>query len=674
MFDTFKKKFQKNVDKMMKGQTNLFVTDVSKDVLWDIYLSSFPESERQEFTCNSCRGFIKNYSNIVVVKDNKLVSMWDFDAEDPMYQQVIDNLNTLVLAEPIKDVFVTDTRKLGTDSNIQAVLINDGNGIDSVRWQHLYYELPKEIKVTPTKDIDSTRGPFRDAKNVFKRSLDELSIDSVETVIELIAQNSLYRGAEFNGVLEAFLKCKKEYSKFSANDQDNYCWINSIAQSGTVSKIRNTSIGTMLIDISGGMELDVAVGRFEKIMAPSNYKRPTPVVTNKMVESAEKTIKDLGLLDSLNRRLACPEDLSVKDMFFVNRDIKNKDMFGDLKDSVPINPKSLTKVEEISLDDFVNKVIPKATSIEILLENKHVSNLVSLIAPAEKESPTLFKWPNSFSWSYRNALADSVKEKVKTAGGKVDGFFRASLEWFNYNDLDLHLIEPDGYEIHFGNKGMLSRCGGMLDVDMNVGPSTRTPVENIIYENNIKMKEGKYTVFVECFTYRENLNPSFNVQIEFGGETYNIGHDTPLTHKQNCKVVEFTYSKKAGIKLITDVISSVSSQKVWNLDTNKFHKVSVGLTSPNYWGDSKVGNKHIFFALDGAINDDGNIRGFFNEFLNPDLEQKHKRVFEILAGRMKVEKSENPKQISGLGFSTTIDNSFICKVGGTFNRTLRVKV
>lgn len=673
MFDTFKKKLQKNIEQVIKGQTHLFVTDVEKDALWDIYLQSFPLPDRQESTCNACRQFIKNYSNVVVIKDSKLESIWGFDAGDKMYQQVIDNLHKLVVSKPIKDIFVTDTRKLGTDSNTQAVLADNGNTINTIVWQHLYYELPKEIKVTPTKDLDSAKGPFRDAKNVFKRSLDELSLDSIDAVLELIAQNSLYRGAEFKGVLEAFLKCKKEYDKLPKYKKDNYCWINSISNAGTVSKIRNTSIGTLLIDISGGMELDQAVGRFEKIMAPSNYKRPTPVVTNKMVESAEKTIKDLGYLESLHRQLCCPEDLNVKDMFFVNRSIKNKDLFGELKDATPINPRSLSKVEEISLEDFVNKIMPKAESVEILLENKHISNLVSLIGPAEKESPSLFKWPNSFSWSYRNALADSLKEKVKTAGGKVEGMLRVSLEWFNYNDLDLHLIEPQGYTIHFGNRGMLSSCGGVLDVDMNVGPTTRTPVENIIYQNDIKMKEGKYSVYVNCYTYRENINPNINLEIEFNGEIYSIGHGE-LTHKKGWHAAEFTYSKKDGIKLLGDVQSSISSQKVWNLDTNKFHKVSVGLVSPNYWGDSKVGNKHIFFALDGAINDDGNIRGFFNEFLSPELEQKHKRVFEILAGRMKVEKNENPKQISGLGFSTTIDNSFICKVSGAFNRTLRVKV
>lgn len=44
------------------------------------------------------------------------------------------------------------------------------------------------------------------------------------------------------------------------------------------------------------------------------------------------------------------------------------------------------------------------------------------------------------------SVADSFKEKVKAAGGNVDGFMRCSLHWFNYDDLDLHVTEPGGRE------------------------------------------------------------------------------------------------------------------------------------------------------------------------------------------------------------------------------------
>ena len=61
----------------------------------------------------------------------------------------------------------------------------------------------------------------------------------------------------------------------------------------------------------------------------------------------------------------------------------------------------------------------------MLLETKHASNLVSLIAPVDPTSGRLLKWDNNFSWTYNGDMADSIKERVKAAGGAVEAADRA---------------------------------------------------------------------------------------------------------------------------------------------------------------------------------------------------------------------------------------------------------
>jgi len=91
----------------------------------------------------------------------------------------------------------------------------------------------------------------------------------------------------------------------------------------------------------------------------------------------------------------------------VNRDAKKAlGIFEELKEDVPVNSKSLSKVEEVTIDKFITDILPTVKSLEVLVENKHLNNLVSLIAPINKEAPSLFKWKNSYSWSYVNALTD----------------------------------------------------------------------------------------------------------------------------------------------------------------------------------------------------------------------------------------------------------------------------
>jgi hypothetical protein len=93
------------------------------------------------------------------------------------------------------------------------------------------------------------------------------------------------------------------------------------------------------------------------------------------------------------------------------------------------------------------------------------------------------------------------------------------------------------------------------------------------------------------------------------------------------------------------------------------------MLSPNYWDEQQgTGNLHYMFILKDCKND-GQPRGFFNEFLKNEL-TPHRRVFEALGSRMRVEPSDN--QLSGLGFSSTIRNSIVAKVEGKFSRTIKI--
>lgn len=668
-FLSFKQLFQKNFEKVINQQSHLFLVDVSKDQLWDTYLEGFPEAGgiRQSFNCNSCRQFIKNYGNLVTINEGGIKSIWSFEAKDPIYQQVIDGLDQLVLSAQIKDVFVTTTSKLGHDSNM--------NLNSLIRWHHFFYDIPSRFVLRGSCSEESVKGEHRSQKQVFQRSLEELSIEAVEATLELIDQDSLYRGQEYKGMLITFLKLQKEYAATPAIAKDLFCWKQSIENSGSIAKIRNTAIGTLLIDLSNDVELDIAITKFEKVMAPANYKRPKAIFTKRMVEEAEQTIQDLGLTKSLSRRFAVVDDVTIGNLLFTDRTpLKSTtSVFDDLKNDVSVNPKKLTRVQEVTLTEFIENVVPHSHTIEFLLENKHKPNLVSLIAPTDIDAPSLFKWDNGFSWSYTGSLADSMKEKVKNAGGSVEGELRISLEWFNYDDLDLHVVEPSGEEIYYSNKR--SNTSGCLDVDMNAGSGqTRTPVENIIYPfNNPRMAEGLYFVYVDQYQKRENTDVGFSVEIECQGELFSFGCDKPVVGR--VLVAEFDYSKTDGITFKSSIQSSVASREIWGLSTNKFHKVNALMFSPNHWDNSSgIGNKHVFFMLEQCENTDPLVRGFFNEMLREDLGTKHKRVFEALAGKLKVDSQPHDRQLSGVGFSTTQRNSFFVKVTGNFERTIKVNV
>lgn len=653
-FSDLKSQLTKNFKKLAQGP--LFYVSIDRDEIWDHYLSGFSEEARQEHNCNSCKSFLRQYAGIVAIIDNKTVSIWDNLEVSEEYQESIDNLKYYIHSRPITDIALFDHKKCGTDKNIAH--------LTGVEWGHFFFELPSALVVNNVA-LGTRLGTAREDKNVLKRSLDELTLDATETVLELNAQGSLYRGKEFEFMLNKFLELQKMYALIP--NKDNFCWTSS-PSSGAVSRIRNTSIGTLLVDLSSGMDLDQAVTRFEKVVAPTNYKRPTSLVTPKMVEQAKATLTELGLLESLERRFAQETDLSVADILFTYRPSPITDVFDEVAKESLVNPKSFAKVEEMGIQDFLENVVPTAKSIEILLENKQLNNLVTILTSKDKESPSLFKWDSNFSWSYTGAIADSIKERVKKAGGNVIGELRTSLSWFNYDDLDIHVLEPNGTRIIFNNK--VSRTsGGKLDVDMNAGGGrSRTPVENIIWTDKNRMTGGTYKVMVNNFCQRETKDSGFAIQIECAGEVFDFEFKTNPKNNTTQDIAEFSYSKTEGIKFKGETKSNVVSKEKWGIKTNQFHKVTKVLLSPNHWGDRTGGNKHFMFMLEGCIADEA-PRPFFNEFLKEELSE-HRKVLEILGAKVKIEEDAN--QLSGLGFSETMRASMIVRVTGKFTRTLRI--
>jgi len=135
--------------------------------------------------------------------------------------------------------------------------------------------------------------------------------------------------------------------------------------------------------------------------------------------------------------------------------------------------------------------------------------------------------PTGFSWSYNGGVTDSIKERVKQAGGNITGDICCRLAWFNYDDLDLHMGEiHNSYEIYYMNKNYKSPSGGRLDVDMNAASGlTRKPVENIFYTSKQSIRNGIYQLSVHQFQKRETINTGFECEIDFLGKTYNFRHD-----------------------------------------------------------------------------------------------------------------------------------------------------
>ena len=688
MFKDFVKAIQKNLQQMSKDSSRLFTVNVDTEELYNLYLDSFPAGtneiyrERREYDCSCCRHFIRDVGNVVSIKNGELHTIWGINpVSDDKYNVVAAALDAYVKQKAVLGVFLKKEKRIGTPENREMLPTGKIN-----KYEHFFVDLPEIciFKECYGHTLEGDLSQFRDVRNVFKRSLDEISKEAVDTVLELIAQNSLYKGAEWKKQLTEFKNYQKEYGKLTDKQKELWIWEKSISAGAVIGKIRNHSIGTLLVNISEGMDLDLAVRKYEQIVAPVNYKRPKAIFTKKMLEDAKKTITELGYMDSLQRRFATLDDITVNNILFSNKDAAKRitgamDLFDEMEQDVAIDPKRFSKVEEISAEDFIKNVLPVAKELEVYLENKHIQNMVSLIAPEVADAKTMFKWNNGMSWAYTGNITDSdIKENVKAAGGSVTGIVRFSIQWNDGNgkdnsDLDAHCLEPQGGDhIYFSHK--ISRyTGGELDIDITdpiyqCKSNGGVAVENITYPSKERMKPGTYKFYVNQYSFRNSQG--FKAEVEVNGEIHSYEYNTPV--RGNVDVAEVILDQSGNFKVVDKLPGNCAtiSKDVWGIKTLQFTPVSVVCYSPNYWDEQKgIGHQHLFFMLKDCINPE-EPNGYYNEFLKPELEQ-HRRVFEALGAKAHVKDVDD--QLSGVGFSLTKRNDLIIKVKGATDRVLKIK-
>lgn len=177
------------------------------------------------------------------------------------------------------------------------------------------------------------------------------------------------------------------------------------------------------------------------------------------------------------------------------------------------------------------------------------------------------------------AVVEDIERRVVQAGGNVEGVIVASLSWSTPDDLDLHVVVPDGAEISFQHR---KAAGGELDVDMCVhgrrgGACAEHPVENVVFAD--EAPRGRFKVYVQNFNFHPNFLPEAMqvARMQEGGrrptkeeQTMRLGRDRPVlfevvvkiegnarlfqglctpsgkTHTEsNVRVFEFEYSPRA---------------------------------------------------------------------------------------------------------------------------------
>ncbi|MBR1674665.1 MAG: hypothetical protein IJ703_06885 [Eubacterium sp.] len=151
------------------------------------------------------------------------------------------------------------------------------------------------------------------------------------------------------------------------------------------------------------------------------------------------------------------------------------------------------------------------------------------------------------SESRKSSMEAAMNETLAQMGAE-DGVITISLGWQSDDDLDLHVVTPDGSEIYYMNK---IAGGGELDVDMQVEDDhlVANPAEHVVFKNPDK---GVYKISVVNYKDRtEGSDTPFIVVVKAGNVSKTFRLST-TSHSVSVVSLKYGVGDESGAEFETD--------------------------------------------------------------------------------------------------------------------------
>ena len=586
--------------------------------LFAIFLNALPQHLQKYYTCHACREFFRKYAGLVAIVDGEAVpTMWLPDLGIGPLSDAVCALYQAVATAPVSGLFLSKASVWGTPET----------GV----WQHFAVRPVPALLAQPTllKNLDQLMAERREERNMLERGMAEFSVEVVRKAHALLSSGQLARADRHIGAAKWLLDQYEKIGGTVGRMRDNLLWLAAAQAPPGFCHVRSGMLGTLLSDIAADLPFQSIKARFEEKMDPTQYMRAQAQPSAGQIAQAEKVVATLNAAGALERRFARLKD--IQEFLWrpqpATAPAKPSGVFGHLLSQVRSSRTELPR-QTMTFEKFRRTVLPNADSIEIQVPSLS-GHFMALVTAANSESPPILQWDseghrNPVSWYYHSGVDAEIRERVVAAGGMHEGVdIRASLLWNNRNDLDLHIMTPRGEHVYFGNKR--GKCGGWLDVDMNVSGETTRPVENIRWAKGTAPR-GHYRVYVQNFRFHEPSQAAtpFKVELEVNGEVWHVEDTIPAGRTKadsDNTVFEFDYDPAQQIRA---QLQNQSDAQQWNLQPGTWAPLTGITLSPNQWGDRPLAHqgKHAFFLIQGCRDlnaEQKKGRGFFVESLRSEF-------------------------------------------------------
>lgn len=411
----------------------LFTTAI--DNLYDIFLEHLPAEARQHYNCRTCRHFVNRYGGLVTIDEEGYIHpvMWrGFIPE--FFNESCYQIRRAILNSKVTGVFLTSEKRLGVAKT----------GV----WNHMCVDVNKNRlhRNLITNEFQAMAQKKQDFEMLLNAIL-KYDLKTIETAVNLLRSDTLYRSEKVLGIAEWFLDVKTNLENLKGKQRTNYIWKKSATAPAGFCHVSSSMIGTLLDDIEYGLGIEAVKNRFASKMNPLQYQRPQVAPAAQNVARAEEIVAKLGIANSLKRRFARLDELNL---LWKPHEEKSKTKLGTGVFS-GIKTKEETRAKKTSnlvanggtmtWDKFQRTVLPNATKIEMNV--RYNSDSFSAMVTAEDPSaPPIIQWDNEEN---RNPVSWYLY-----SGGSYPSQWNLSTGWIEVTGIAL---QPNLWQPGFEHQG-----------------------------------------------------------------------------------------------------------------------------------------------------------------------------------------------------------------------------
>lgn len=406
----------------------LFETD-ARSRMFDIYLSSMPEDERQQHNCRSCRIFLERYGHLTIIdSEGKLwPAMWMTYNVVAEYNKVIEELAAAVRESSITGVFASGDSTWGRPVTGE--------------WHHLSVA-NNNVHSNTVVSADQWMAEKSENFLMLRRSMEQYSLPVLNTAQTILAHAPLAEAEKFHAMVTGFRNMQLNVqSTKDRRKKDAFVWKYAAEAPTGFCHIKSSMIGPLLDDIQSGMSVDDITERFNAKMHPLKYQRPQVAPTSGNIKQAEDIIAKMGLAPSLQRRFARLEDLQAIWWPVPTKPTETPaSVLGGIvpKDKQPTT-QTVVNLPSVTMTwvKFRDQDLREANRIEIL--PPYQGQYVGMLTAANMDAPPILHWDlpdrrNPASWFVFHPFSTASDWGIQpNVWATVDAITYDPASWFSDN-------------------------------------------------------------------------------------------------------------------------------------------------------------------------------------------------------------------------------------------------